>query len=299
MEWLNYHHLFYFWKVVRAGSITRACDELRLAPATISAQLRDLEEQLGEKLLARSGRTLVPTEMGRLVFRYAEDIFGLGMELVDAVKQRPTGKPLRLAVGVDDVVPKEIARKLIEPALRVPGGVRLLCREASLDRLVADLAVHELDVVLSDAPVTPTFNVRAYNHPLGDTAVSWVGTPSLARSHRRSFPRSLDGAAVLLPTDDTAIRRRLDQWCADHGLRPEVRAEFDDFALLREFGRRGLGVFPVPVAIERELRRVSGVERIGVAKGVRARFFAVSVEKKVRHPAVAAICEAARQSLAP
>src|SRR3954470_14908504 len=156
MEWLNYHHLFYFWKVVRAGSITKACEELRLAPATVSAQLRRLEEQLGEKLMARSGRSLVPTEMGRIVFRHAEQIFSLGQELMDAVKQRPTGKPLRLAIGVDDVVPKEIAQKLIEPAMQEAGPVRLLCREASLERLMADLVLHELDVVLSDAPVTPS-----------------------------------------------------------------------------------------------------------------------------------------------
>ena len=161
MEWLNYHHLFYFWKVVRAGSITRACEELRLAPPTISAQLRRLEGQLGEKLLARSGRTLVQTEMGRVVFRYAEEIFGLGLELMDAVKQRPTDRPLRLVVGVDDVLPKEIAHALIEPALRIPKGVRLLCREASLERLVAELALHELDVVLSDAPITPSVLPRS------------------------------------------------------------------------------------------------------------------------------------------
>src|SRR6185436_18088411 len=168
MEWLNYHHLFYFWRVVRTGSITKACEELRLAPPTISAQLRSLEEQLGEKLLTRSGRSLVPTEMGRLVFRYAEDIFGLGLELMDAVKRRPTAKPLRLAIGVDDVLPKEIAYALIEPAMRLPETVRLLCREAGLERLVADLALHELDVVLSDAPVAPSLSIRAYNHALGD-----------------------------------------------------------------------------------------------------------------------------------
>lgn len=297
MEWLNYHHLFYFWKVVRAGSITRACEELRLAPPTVSAQLRSLEEQMGEKLLTRSGRSLVPTEMGRVVFRYAEDIFGLGLELMDAVKQRPTGKPLRLAIGVDDVLPKEIAHALIEPALQLPESVRLLCREASLERLVADLALHELDVVLSDAPVTPNLNVRAYNHPLGDCEVIWVGTPALAKAYRRGFPRSLDGAPMLLPTDDTAIRRGLDQWCAAQGIRPVVVGEFEDYALLRVFGRRGTGVYPTFQILEKDLKRLYGLRRIGLAKGVRGRFYAISVEKKVRHPAVAAICEAARRSL--
>ena len=297
MEWLNYHHLFYYWKVVRAGSITRACEELRLAPPTISAQLRSLEEQMGEKLLTRSGRSLVPTEMGRVVFRYAEDIFALGLELMDAVKQRPTGKPLRLAIGVDDVLPKEIAQALIEPALQLAESVRILCREASLERLVAGLALHELDVVLSDAPVTPSLNVRAYNHALGESEVIWVGTPALAKVYRRGFPRSLDGAPILLPTDDTAIRRDLDQWCAAQGIRPVVVGEFEDYALLRAFGKRGTGIYPTFQVLEKELKRLYGLQRIGPAKDVRGRFYAISVEKKVRHPAVAAICQAARRSL--
>jgi LysR family transcriptional activator of nhaA len=297
MEWLNYHHLFYFWKVVRTGSITRACEELRLAPPTISAQLRRLEEQMGEKLLTRSGRSLVPTEMGRLVFRYAEDIFGLGRELMDTVKQRPTGRPLRVVIGVDDVLPKEIAHALIEPALRLPEGIRLLCREASLERLVADLALHELDVVLSDSPISPSLNFRAYNHPLGECEVSWVGTADLARKYRRGFPKSLDGAPVLLPTDDTAIRRGIDQWFAGLGIRPLVVGEFEDYALLRVFGQKGTGVYPAPRIFEKDLKRHYGLLPIGLAKGVKGRFYAISVEKKIRHPAVAAICEAARRTL--
>jgi LysR family transcriptional activator of nhaA len=297
MEWLNYHHLFYFWKVVKTGSITRACEELRLAPPTISAQLRSLEEQMGEKLLVRSGRSLVPTEMGRLVFRYAEEIFGLGLELMDAVKHRPTGKPLRLVIGVDDVLPKEIAHALIEPAMRLPESVRILCREAGLERLVAELVLHELDVVLSDAPVAPSLNMRAYNHPLGECEVLWVGTPAVAKAHRRGFPKSLDGAPILLPTDDTAIRRGLDQWCAAQGIRPVVVGEFEDYALLHVFGRKGMGAFPVFRILEKELKRQYGLEHIGLAKGVKGRFYAISVEKKVRHPAVAAIYETARRSL--
>jgi LysR family transcriptional regulator, transcriptional activator of nhaA len=297
MEWLNYHHLFYFWKVVRLGSITRACEELRLAPPTISAQLRSLEGQMGEKLLTRSGRSLVPTEMGRVVFRYAEDIFGLGQELMDAVKQRPTGRPLRVVIGVDDVLPKEIAHALIEPAMRLPEGIRLLCREASLERLVADLALHELDVVLSDAPIAPSLNFRAYNHPLGECEVLWVGTAALARKYRRGFPKSLDGAPVLLPTDDTAIRRGIDQWFATLGIRPVVVGEFEDYALLRVFGQKGAGVYPAPRIFEKDLKRHYGLAPIGLAKGVKGRFYAISVEKKVRHPAVAAICDAARRTL--
>lgn len=295
MEWLNYHHLFYFYKVVRAGSITRACEELRLAPPTVSAQLRSLEHQLGEKLLRRHGRSLAPTEIGRVVFRYAEEIFGLGLELMDAVRQRPTGKALRLAVGVDDVLPKQIAERLIRPALKLAQPVHLLCHEGTLERLLASLALNELDVVLSDAPVTPSLNVRAYNHPLAEYEIVWMATKPLARRHRRRFPKSLDGAPVLLPTDDTAIRRGLDQWCAAQGIRPVMTGEFEDYALLREFGQRGAGIFPAPRVLERELVRRYGLERVGLARGVTGRCYAISVERKLRHPAVAAICEAARR----
>jgi LysR family transcriptional activator of nhaA len=297
MEWLNYHHLFYFWRVLRTGSIVRACEELRLAPPTISAQLRSLEENLGEKLLTRSGRKLVPTEMGQVVFRYAEEIFTLGQNLMDAVKQRPTGKPMRLVVGVDDVLPKEIAQELIEPALHLPEPVMLRCHEANLERLMAELAVHEVDVVLSDAPVTPTLNVRAYNHPLGESGVNWIGIASLARLYRRGFPKSLQGAPILLPTDDTAIRRKLDRWFDSHGIRPVVAGEFDDFALLRAFGQAGTGIFPIPSVLEKKFRKTYGFEHIGSAKGVTGQFYAVSVERKLKNPAVIAICETAREKI--
>ena len=294
MEWLNYHHLFYFWKVVRSGSITAACKELRLAPPTVSAQLRSLEDQLGEKLLMRRGRALVPTDVGQMVYGYAQQIFGLGQELMDAVKQRPTGRPIRLVVGVDDVLPKEIAQALIEPALGLKQPVRLLCRQGSLEPLLAALAIHELDVVLSDTPVTPSLNVRAYNHPLGECGVLWMAAPALAKAHRRGFPKSLDGAPILLPTDDTAIRRDLDQWCDTQAIRPVMVAEFEDYGLLRAFGQEGTGVIAVPSVLEKAFRKQYGLERVGLAEGVVARFYAVSIERRIRHPAVAAICETAR-----
>src|SRR6185295_13482211 len=187
---LNYQHLLYFWSVVRTGSLTRACEELALSAPTISAQLRTLEARLGEKLLAKSGRTLVPTEMGRLVYGYAEQIFGLGQELVEALENRPTARPLRLVVGIDDVLPKEIAYRILKPALAMKRPVRLSCREGTLERLVADLALHEVHVVLSDAPVTPSLNVRAYSHSLGTCGIIWMATPTLAKSRRRAFPKS-------------------------------------------------------------------------------------------------------------
>ncbi len=299
MEWLNYNHLLYFWTTVRAGTLAAAARELRLAPPTVHAQIRSLEEQLGAALLVRRGRTLVPTDAGRLVFSYADRIFGLGRELMDAVKQRPVSTPLRLAAGIDDVLPKEIAHALLAPAVALERPVRLLCHEGSLEPLLARLALHELDVVLSDAPVTPGFPVRAYNHLLGETAVVWMGERRLASDHRRGFPRSLDGAPVLLPTDDTAIRRDLDQWCDRHGVRPQVIAEFEDYGLLREFGQRGAGVFPVPAALEREFARRYGLRRVGSARGVVARFYAVTIDRQIRHPAAAAITGRGRGRLAP
>lgn len=228
-----------------------------------------------------------------MVFRYAEEIFTLGQDLMDAVKQRPTQKPLRLVLGVDDVLPKEIAHEIIAPALTLR-EVRILCREASLERLVADLALNELDLVLSDAPVTPTLKIRAYNHLLGECGVIWMGATSLVKQYRRKFPSSLEGAPILLPTDATAIRRQLDRWIDQQKVRPTIMGEFEDFALLRTFGERGAGIFPVPALLETRFKKLYGVEHFGVAKGVTAHFYAISVERKLKHPAVVAICDTAR-----
>jgi LysR family transcriptional activator of nhaA len=233
--------------------------------------------------------------MGQIAFRYADEIFSLGQELMDALKQRSTDKPVRLLVGVDDVLPKEIAQELIEPALHLSKPVVLRCHEASLETLVGLLAIHEVDLVLSDAPVTPTLNVRAYNHLLGECGVAWIGAPDLAKRYRRNFPRSLNGAPILLPTDDTAIRRKLDRWFALHGIRPNMVGEFDDFALLRAFGRTGLGVFPIPIVLAKKFQTLYGFHRIGDASGVTGQFYAVSVERKLKNAAVIAICETARQ----
>jgi LysR family transcriptional activator of nhaA len=293
---LNYQHLLYFWSVVRNGSLTRACDELALSAPTISMQLRTLEERLGEKLLTKSGRSLVPTEVGRLVFSYADEIFGLGQDLMEALAHRPTTRPLRLVVGIDDVVPKEIAYRLVKGTLKLKRPVRLACREGTLERLVADLVTHEVHVVLSDAPVTPSLNVRAYSHSLGSCEVEWMATPTLARTLRRNFPRSLDGVPVLLPTDDTAIRRALDQWFDRHAVRPVMVGEFEDYAMLREFARAGHGFAPVPSILADQFRKEYGVVRIGVAKSVKAEFFAISVERKIRNPAVAEMIEHGREA---
>lgn len=296
---LNYQHLLYFWSVVRTGSLTRASDELALSAQAISPQLKRLEERLGERLLKKSGRTLVPTDTGRVVYGYAEQIFGLGRELLQALEQRPSHRPLRFVVGVDDVVPKEIVQRLLEPATRLQQPVRLTCREGTLDRLTADLAIHQTDLVLSDAPITPALNLRVYSHHLGASAVCWMAKTGVAQKLRRGFPKSLDGVPALLPTADTAIRRALDQWADRHEIRPTVAGEFEDYALLRAFARAGHGVAPVPVVLEEQFHRQYGLLRLGLADGVQSDFYAISVERRIKHPAIAAIVGHARRLFAP
>ncbi len=295
MKWLNYHHLLYFWTVARSGSISAASKELRLAPPTISNQIRKLEDSLGEELFRRSGRKLALTEMGRIAMRYADEIFSLGQEFTSTMKERPTGRPLRLCVGVADVLPKTIAFRLIEPALRLRTPVHLICREDRPDHLLADLAVHDLDVVLSDAPASPAANIRAFNHLLGESGVTFLAPKNLT-SLKKDFPRSLEGAPFLLPLDNTALRRDLEEWFHSKNLRPAIVGEFADLALLRVFAQEGFGVFAVPGMMEEQMR-LYGFQRIGATTSIVVRFYAISVERHLQHPAVAAICEAAPKRL--
>lgn len=295
MEWLNYHHLLYFWTVARTGSVAAASKELRLAPPTISNQIRKLEESLGEELLQRSGRKLALTDMGRIAMRYADEIFSLGQEFTSTMKERPTGRPLRFCVGIADVLPKTIALRLIEPALRLHVPVHLICREDRPDHLLADLAVHDVDVVLSDSPASPAANIRAFNHLLGECGVTFFAPKKLAFL-KKGFPRSLDGAPFLLPLDNTALRRELDEWFHSQNLRPTVLGEFADMSLLRVFAEEGLGAFAAPAVMEERMRGYS-FHKIGSTTRITIRFYAISVERHVRHPAVVAVCEAAQDSL--
>ncbi len=299
MEWLNYHHLLYFWLVVREGGVTRAAEKLHLSHPTVSTQIKQLERALGEKLLEKKGRRLVPTEVGQIAYRYADEIFGLGHELLDTVKGRPGVGPLRLVVGVTQAIPKLVARRLLEPALSMKGlpPVRLVCLEDQTERLLAELAAHNLDLVLSDTAVPPSSSVRAFHHVLGECGVTIFASKELAARHRRNFPRSLDGAPFLLPTEGSNLRRALEQFFDQHGLRPRLIAEFEDSALLKVFGQDGLGLFPVPSAIEDDVRRQHEVEVVGRLPEVRERFYAISVERRLKNPAVVAICEAARKRL--
>jgi LysR family transcriptional activator of nhaA len=297
MEWLNYHHLLYFWTVVHEGSVAKAADQLRLAQPTVSGQIRVLEEALGEKLFVRSGRTLVPTDVGRVVYRYADEIFSLGRELMDTLKDRPTGRPVRLVVGVADAVSKLIAYRLLEPALALKQAVHVVCREDKPERLLADLAVHGVDLVLSDSPVPPTVRVRAFSHLLGECGTTVFAAPKQAAALRRSFPASLGGAPFLMPADGTALRRALDAWLESLGLRVSVVGEFDDSALMKTFGQAGIGAFAAPSVIEREVQAQYGVRVVGRVEALRERFYAISVERRIKHPAVAAISEQARTKL--
>ena len=294
---LNYQHLRYFWAVSRHGNLTRASAALHLTPQTVSSQIHDLEDGLEEKLFARQGRRLVLTDIGRVVFRYADEIFSLGQELQDAVRGLPAGRPMHLAVGVADVLPKLIAHHLIEPALRMEEPVHVICHEAPPERLLAELAIHGLDVVLTDAPIPPAVKIRAYNHLLGECGITFMASGKLASGLRKGFPGSLDGAPLLVPVRGTAVRQELDTWFSTRSIRPAIVGEFEDSALLKVFGQAGTGFFAVPSVVEDEVRAQYDVEPIGTVDEIVERFYAISVERKVQHPAVAAICDAASGDL--
>ena len=297
MKWLNYHHLHYFWVVAREGSIVRACEQLQLSQPTISCQIKELEQAFGRKLFDRVGRRLVLTDAGRIVYKYASEIFSVGQELMGAMEQRPVDRLLKLSVGVVDCIPKTVVRLLLEPAWQLPHPVSLICREGKVDHLLSELAAHEVDVVLSDAPIGTAVHLSGFNHLLGECGVTFFAEAKLAARLAKGFPRSLHGAPMLLPSDNAALRRSLNLWFDTQQIRPRVVAEFDDSALMNSFGRTGAGVFPAPSIVEAEIRRQFGGRVVGHAKGVRERVYAISVEQKLKHPAVIAICEAARREL--
>lgn len=297
MDWLNYHHLFYFWTVAREGSIKAACQRLLLSAPTISTQIRELEEALGEKLFDRSGRSLTLTEAGQTAFRYADEIFSLGREFVDAIKGKATDTSIRVSIGINDVIPKTIAYRLIEPAFGLPGPVQVECIEGTPSQLLPPLAIHELDVVLSDAPVSPEIRVRAYSHLLGESSITIFAAPQLAKRLRKGFPKSLDGAPVLLPFPGSALRIAMEKWFESIHVRPQIVAQFEDIALLMVCGKNGHGFFGVHNVIEKEIARVYQVKIVGEVPQSSTQFYAISVERKLKNPAVVAITEAARTRL--
>jgi LysR family transcriptional activator of nhaA len=297
MPSLNMKHLRYFWAVATHGSIARASKVLHLTPQTISGQLRELEEQIGAKLFSKSGRGLAMTETGRTVFTYADEIFRLTAELQDVVAGQPVGAALRLNVGIAMVVPKLLAYRVLAPVLAMPEPMRLVCHEAPLVDLLADLSVHKLDLVLADSPINPALNIRAYNHALGESGISFFAAPKVVTRLHGEFPESLHGAPMLMPTGSSALRRALDQWFDRKGVAPRMVAEFEDRALMKAFGEAGAGVFTTPSTVEDDVRRKYGVEVIARTEDVRERYYAISAERHIRHPAVAAITESARNDL--
>jgi LysR family transcriptional activator of nhaA len=294
MAWLNYHHLLYFWTVAKEGSMVAAAGKLTLSQPTISAQVKLLEDALGERLFLRSGRTLQLTDAGRVVFRYAEEIFTLGRELQDTLGDRPTGRPARLSVGVSNALGKLVAYRLLAPALSLEQPVRMICHEDHADALLARLALHELDVVLTDAPPSGSARVKAYTHQLGECGVTVFAAGALVKRVRRGFPASLDDAPWLLPAEGAPMRRGLEQWFDAAGIRPRIVGEFDDPALMKTFGEGGVGVFPAASAIEDEVCRQYRVKVMGRVPDVRERFFAISIDRRIKHPAVLAISAGAR-----
>lgn len=298
MESLNYHHLRYFWAVAKHGSIAKASKELHREHPTISAQIHQLESVLGQKLFQRRGRQLVLTEFGHVALRYAEEVFSLGREFMETAKGLPSGRPIRLEVGISDVLPKSIVYRILEPVFRLKDDVRVICREdRSAEGFMAELAMHTVDIVLSDTPARPDTSVRAFSHPLGACGTAFFAAPALAKACRRRFPRSLDGVPFLLPGGNSALRRALEEWFESLKIRPKVVAEMDDAALAKIAGEAGRGVFATPDVVETEVRQRYQVQLIGRAEDVQQRFYGISVERKIKHPAVLAIVDSARKHI--
>lgn len=297
MRLINYKHLHYFWMVAKAGSIARACEQLHLTPQTISGQLSQFEDVLGEKLFSRVGRRLELTNRGSVVLSYADEIFSLGQELEDVLRQQPTERMLQFRVGVSDSVHKTIASRLIEPALRLGDPISIICREGKVTNLLGELALHHLDIVIADCPMSPKIDVRAFSHLLGECGLTFFATKELALKHLGEFPQCLNRAPFLLPGDDVSIRSKLLRWFETNHLHPRITGEFDDAALMKAFGQMGIGVFTAPSSITKEVQKQYGVVAIGSTRDVTEKYYAISVERKLTHPAVVAISESARLDL--
>lgn len=290
---LNHRHLHYFWVVAKEGGISRAAARLGVAVQTISSQLKELEQTLGTALFTQEGRRLVLTEAGRTTLHYADQIFLLGAQLQETLQAQGETHRLRLTVGISDALPKLIAYRLLEAALHLPQGLRLICQEGEFDELLADLALHKLDVVLTDRPAGSRPNLRVFSHPVGECRIGFYATPALADRLGPGFPASLEGAPLLLPTRDTALRSRIDAWLSARNLHPDVVGEFEDSALLMTFGRSGLGLFPAPSLLAANLAEQFGAQAVGEMEDVREQYYAISNERRIRHPAVEAIRQGA------
>jgi LysR family transcriptional activator of nhaA len=294
---MNLKHLFYFWKTARSGGVVKAGEALHVTPQTISGQIRLLEDSLDTQLFARDGRALELTPAGRMAMEYADEMFSLSAELEQALRHYPKGRPVEFRVGVSDAVPKSIAYRLLRPAVDPVDPVRIICREWRLDRLLTELAVHKLDLVIADSPIPPTVDVRAYNHRLGESGLSFIAARSLLGDKPHAFPACMGELPTLLPGEDSAIRRKFEDWLDRKRLRPRIAGEFDDTALMTAFGRAGVGAFAVPTAIEQEILGTGDLVVLGRAEEVRIEYYAISVERRLTHPCVLAISAAAKAGL--
>lgn len=297
MDWLNYHHLLYFWTVAKEGSVAKATEQLHLAQPTISAQIHSLEKSLGQKLFSKKGRSLVLTERGQAVFRYADEIFSLGREMVQTLQGEGGTQPQKFSVGVSDSLPKLTTFRLLQPALALQPSFRFVIRTDKTERLLSDLHVHSLDIVLTDTPMPPSTKERIYNHLLGECGISIFGKANLAEEYAKDFPASLHLAPMVLQTTNTAIRHSLDQWFEAHSITPRIEGEVEDAALLQVLGQNGMGLFAAPSIVEKEICAQHHVQCLGRLTHVRERFYAVSVERRIKHPAVMAISNLARRHL--
>ena len=291
---LNYKHLHYFRTVAKAGAINKAADKLHLTPQTLSGQISTLETRLGVQLFRRSGRRLELTDAGRTALTYADEIFQVGAELEDALQNNPAARVHPFRVGIADVVPKTIAYQLLAPALTLPDPVKLICREDRLEQLAADLSIHRLDMVLADRPLPSNMDIKGYSHPLGECGIAFLAAHTVAEALSGGFPANLHGAPLLIPGEDSALRAPLLRWLERHDLQPTIVGEFDDSALMGAFGQAGAGVFPVPLTTAQAVMRQYDVIEVGQTLEIRERFFAISVERRLSHPAVVAVSEAAR-----
>jgi LysR family transcriptional activator of nhaA len=297
MEWLNYHHLRYFLTVAKEGSLKKAAEKLRVSQPSISTQISELEAVLGEKLFRRSGRTKVLTDAGQVALRFADEIFSLGRELVNAVKQRPTAQGLRLYVGVADSFPKLVTNEILKPVFDMTQPVHVICREGKLDDLLGQLAAHRLDIVLADEPASSGTKVRTFNHPLGESSTTFCASGKLAAALKKGFPKSLHEAPALLPSDNTTLRRAVETWFRDVGVQPRVVAEFEDLALMKVMAAEGRGFIVLPSVVADEAVRRYGFRIMGTTDACRVRFHAITAERRIAHPAVALITEQARNHL--
>lgn len=297
MEWLNYHHLRYFWVAAKEGSLKKAAQKLHVSQPAISAQIKELETALGAPLFRRSGRTNVLTDAGQIALRYADEIFGLGAELMSFIQQRPGGQSLRLYVGVADAMPKLITNEILRPVLEMPQNVHVICREGKSEDLLAQLAAHRLDIVLADEPAGSSLNFRCFSHLLGSSGVTFCAPPGVAAALRNDFPKSLDGAPALLPSENTSMRRALEEWFRSKRIRPRVVAEFDDAALMKVVAAEWKGFIPVPTAALQEALSRYDFQVIGATEQCRESYYAITAERRISHPAVVVITEKAPQLL--